>query len=145
VTHHPSERADALTAKAALHALKDARVVDALCALWAKGRDAQLGSIIAEQGYAARQPVEIRVLSALQAKQLSVAGESAATIPWLVQAIHDQEATVAGGANAALRSLQDVRAVDALCELAIADPTGGRRCGRDARFPPSRRSIRWCV
>ena len=112
------------TADAALRALKDAVAVDVLCALWAKGRNEQLGRIVAECGYVAGKPVEVRVLSALKANRPEVAGESEAAVKLLVDAEGDRDKEVAKSAKAALRALTNAAAVDALCELAIADPAG---------------------
>lgn len=112
------------TANAALRALKDAAAVDALCVLWTKERDEQLGRIVAECGYVARKPVEVRALSALKANRPEVAGEREAAVKPLVDARSDRDQAVATCANAALRALTDAGAIDALCELAIADPDG---------------------
>lgn len=112
------------TANAALRALKDAAAVDALCALWAKGRNEQLGRIVAECGYVAGKPVELRVLSALKANRPEVAGESDAAVRPLVDAQGHQDQEIAQCAKTALRRLTNAAAIDALCELAIADPAG---------------------
>ncbi|MDD5558363.1 HEAT repeat domain-containing protein [Candidatus Methylomirabilis sp.] len=112
------------TAAAALRALKDAAAVDALCALWSKERDEQLGRIVAECGYVAIKPVELRVLSALKANRPEVAGESEAAVKPLVDAQDDRDQEIAKCAKAALNRLTNAAAVDALCELAIADPAG---------------------
>lgn len=111
-----------LTAEAALRGLRDASAVDTLCARWAQGRDPGLGAIIAERGYVARKPVAVRVLSALQANRLEVAGESAATPQSLVAILQDRDTGLAARAEAALRQLAHVEVIDALCELVIADP-----------------------
>jgi hypothetical protein len=104
--------------------LKDTTAVDVLCGLWAKGRDEQLGRIVAECGYVARKPVEVRVLSALKANRPELAGESAAEVKLLVDAQDDRDHALAKSATIALRRLTNAVAVNALCELAIADPTG---------------------
>ena len=74
------------TAVGALRSLRSQALIDVLCTLWVNGRASELGSLIAEQRYVAAQPVLVRVLSALKAKRLEVAGESAAAIPTLVGA-----------------------------------------------------------
>ncbi len=111
-------------ASAALHSLTDPGAVDALCALWVQGRDREVGRIIAERRYVARQPIEVRVLSALQTNRLEIAGENAATIAPLVAARTDRDPTIAQRATTTLHSLTDPEAIDALCELAIAEPDG---------------------
>lgn len=113
-----------LTADAALRALKDAAAIDILCVLWAKGRDEQLGRIVAERRYVARKPVEVRVLSALKANRPELAGESEAAVRPLMDAENDRDQEIAKCAKAALRMLTNTGAVDALCEFAIADPDG---------------------
>jgi len=105
------------TADAALRVVRDPAVVDRLCAVWAEGRDATLGVIIAACGYVARQPAATRVLSALQANQPEQAGDSADAIPPLVAALADRDVTLRQRADAALRALRVPAAIDRLCAV----------------------------
>ncbi|MBI1792224.1 MAG: hypothetical protein HYR60_32270, partial [Acidobacteria bacterium] len=87
------------------------------CALWAKGRDKALGAIVAEKGYVAAKPAEVRVLSALKAGRPDLAGENAAAIPHLAAALKDRETEIAHAAEAAARVLSRQEAIDAFCAL----------------------------
>lgn len=72
-------------------------------------------------------------------RQLAEAS-TAAAVPHLAWALAQDDPQTSGPADAALRALRDPDARDALCELAIADPTDavGRICV-EARFRPSNR------
>ena len=109
---------------AALRSLTNPEAVDALCAAWAKERDEQLGTIVAECGYVARGPVDVRVLSSLQAGRLGDAGDSAAAIGPLLGVAQDARDPLRPDAEAALQSLTNPEAVDALCAAWAKDRDG---------------------
>lgn len=109
------------TAASALRSLRSQAPIDALCDLWVTGRARELGSIIAEKQYVAAQSVQVRVLSALKAKRLEIAGESATAIPVLVGAFNDDEVGIAQAARAAAGALQNTEAIGAFCSLWAQD------------------------
>jgi hypothetical protein len=116
----------AANAKNALGALGGPAAVDALCRLWAQGRDSQLGAIIARCGYVARAPVGVRVLSALRAGKLQkLADGGAEAVPELVKALEDQDADVAANAKRALENLPGQEMKDRLIDLILEDPSNG--------------------
>ena len=112
-------------AQTGLRSLKAQESVDALCAAWAQGRDKGLRRIVADCGYVAAKPVQVRVLSALVTGRAEIAGESAACVAVLLQALGDRDEQVASRAETALRSLKVQEAVDALC-AAWAESRDGR-------------------
>jgi hypothetical protein len=113
------------TAYNSLSNLKDSYSVNILCALWAKERDAILGTIIEEQAYIATHPVEIRVLSALKAGRPEFAGNSPDSVPVLISLRRDRDSKVSHVCDKALRSLSTQEAVDALCAIWARDRDKG--------------------
>jgi hypothetical protein len=112
----------AASARASLADLKAPAAVDALCTLWREERDQTIGKLVAECGYVAREPVRVRVLSALKAGRPEPVGEGAEQVPHLVDALLDSGTAIADNAEVALRCLQNAGAIDALCDVAISDP-----------------------
>ncbi len=111
-------------ADGALRSLEDQGAVDAMCAQWVGGRDPWLRTLVTECGYVASQPPEVRVLSALQADQLHCACEGPGSLPSLVSALDERDQVLAGRAHVALSTLTAPDAIDTLCEMAIASPSG---------------------
>lgn len=110
-------------AGSALRSLTQQAAVDALCALWAKSRDNQLGDVVRECRYVAERPAEVQLLSALKAG-IRVHAKKPAGVRPLVLALADQDREIAGAARAALCRVSAPDVLDALCELAITDPAG---------------------
>jgi len=102
-------------AAAGLRSLQEQPAIDALCGAWADSREGRLAEIIAESGYVARQPLAIRVLTALLCGSIAPSELSRETVPVLVEAMGDEDERVRAGADAALRSLQGQVAINALC------------------------------
>ncbi len=109
-------------AEATLRALDDQRAVDALCAIWVRGRDEKLGRIIEDRGYVAAQPVEVRVLSALRANKGMSLAEEVPALQSLVEAAQDADVVLAQRAEATLRALSAPELRTALCRLAVSSP-----------------------
>ncbi len=109
-------------AEVVLRSLSESVVIDALCGLWVSGRQNRLGELIASCGYAARQPLGVRVVSCLKAGGVEeLAGlAGAAEVPLLVAALEDPDPTVRANSEAVLRRLSAPAAVDALVELVLA-------------------------
>jgi len=70
-----------------------------------------------------RMPLIGGVLRRSACRKLAQEG-SAACVPHLVEALGSDDVAVRELADAGLRALESQEAIDALCELAIADPTG---------------------
>ena len=112
-------------AESALRSLRNPEAVDALCAAWAKGRDERLGRIVAECRYVARRPVKVRLQSAFKAgKTFRLSAQATGSLPLVIELLADPDSQVAKGAAGSLGKIEDPVAVDALCDLAIADPDG---------------------
>lgn len=109
-------------ADTALRSLAAPAAVEALCALWAGGREPLLGALVSECRYLATQPPAVRVLSALQADRPAGLGEEAANVPPLAAALTDGDETLRTRAEQVLRTLQNPAAIDALCECLLAAP-----------------------
>ena len=105
-----------------LRSLGHPQAVDALCAAWAKGRDATLAKLLSECRYQASTPVELRVLSGLQANRLDeLAREGAEAVPPLVAALAEKDKTLAQRAQ---RVLETLAAAEALVDYALDQPAG---------------------
>lgn len=120
------ESRDAWVRQIANHALADLSenpdCVDALCAVWAKGRESHLGQFIAECRYQATGPVELRVLSGLQAGRLEeLAREGPEAVPALVAALADRDAALRPRAE---QVLQSFASADALVDYALDHAAG---------------------
>lgn len=110
------------SAWSALRLLEDPADIDTLCDLWVKERNEILGAIIAECGYVARWPNEVRVLSALKANRFVLAAEHKSCVSILSSAILDKDPDIAKGSEKILRSFDSPEMIDAVCELAITNP-----------------------
>jgi hypothetical protein len=109
------------TADGALRGLKDQRAVDAICALWVRGRDSRLREILREKRYLAAKPLDVRVLSSLLTGKPATDAEA---VPLLIEALADSDAEVRATAGGALGGLKERDAVDALCRAAVRQPDG---------------------
>ncbi len=110
--------------------------VDTLCAEWVQGRDFELGRIIMEGGYVASAPVEVRLLSALQAGRRPVVDcpdEVASLVPYL----EDTDPRLREGVEAILSGLRGAAVIDATCLASFHDPGGklSRICLEQAYRP----------
>lgn len=112
------------TATAALRELRTPAAVNAFCEVWAAVRNQSLGEIIADCGYIAESPMDLRVLSALQANKGPAVVQNPASLQGLLVATKDKDTVLAKRAEETLRGLRDAKARDALCRLAIREPRG---------------------
>lgn len=119
-----SDRAIESGAERLLRALRRQPAIDALCRAWAEGRDRRLGAIVAECRYVASGPLRVRLLTELNAGVVKAGSLGAEETAVVVEALDDVEGPIRERAGAALRALRRQDAVDALCEAAIADPSG---------------------
>ncbi|MGM0488956.1 MAG: HEAT repeat domain-containing protein [Planctomycetota bacterium] len=107
----------------ALANLKAQPAIDALCALWAKGRQERLGAIVAEQGYIASKPLRVKVLSILKCRK-RLATDRADVARFFVSLLRDRDEVLRTGAEKSLKNASPGPAQDALCEEAIQNPKG---------------------
>ena len=113
----------AARAEAALRTLTSPEAIDALCGLWAEGRDDALGSIIAERGYVARKPADLRILCMLKCGR-DFEPKTEPDLDVLARLLGDPDPSVKPGAASALEKLPSGPLRDALCGLALRDPRG---------------------
>lgn len=127
-----------------LPTLRNQQGIDALCAVWAKGRDKRLGEIIAHCRYIAQKPVELTALTALKCGSPANVDSSDA-VPFFLQLLDDPDEVLRAGAMASLENTSPGPAQDALCEEAIHSPSGpaARLCLRTGKRP--RDHDRLCV
>ena len=111
-----TEREIAHRANQCIAALKSPDAIDYLCEKWASTRDRRLEQIILQGGYIARQPIGVRVLSALKTGNLqTIARDETQIISLLLQACRDSDPKIATEATAMLGKLQNQQTIDALC------------------------------
>ncbi|MBI5572226.1 MAG: WD40 repeat domain-containing protein [Desulfomonile tiedjei] len=129
-------------AQCCLERLKNPDAVDALCSRWATGRSELLERVIRQQGYVARRPPTVRVLSALLCLRTDlISGAGADAVEPLVSAIADRAAPLANRALACLSQLENQEAIDALADMWVIrrTPELGRaieQAGYVASQPP---------
>jgi hypothetical protein len=129
-------------AAAALADLTAQEAIDVLGALWAKGRNRQLGEIIVRRGYIAKQPLQIMILTGLKCGK-RVKLDRADIVPIVLGLLTDADETVR---LAAMRSIEQVAvgvAQDALCNEAIKNPSGpaAQICIRTGKKPSDRERL----
>ena len=89
--------------------------IDAICQAWESQRHPWLANLIRKQGWVAARPVQLRVLSALQAQQLELlSGSNASMTTALIQAAQDPEKKLAQTACSVLAELHKPSAIDVL-------------------------------
>lgn len=110
----------AQSAQKCLLNLRGRHIVDAVCALWAEQRTPRLEQILLQAGYTAREPLAVRVLTLLkqgQSAELVNGGEEIA--PALAAACLDREAAIAAAAQAVVKSLVNLQAQQAACQMVL--------------------------
>lgn len=106
-------------AREGLNSLQNADAIDTLCARWLKERDNQLGQLVVQKGYVARQPAEAQILSALKVGKTDIVVKGGANVvEILVKACSDADTDIAKQAQTSLRQLKNEEAQQALCRLA---------------------------
>lgn len=97
-----------------------AAICDTLASRWAKSRSSTLATLLVREKCVAREPLEIRVLSALKSQQREpVTQVGPEAVPFVAAACLDEDEIVAREARLALREFTDRRAQDAVCRLFI--------------------------
>jgi len=110
-------------ARRALANLEAQPAIDALCGLWAEGRQERLGTILAEQRYVAAAPLKVKALSALKSGR-QVVVDRPDMVPLFVSLLDDADEVVRLGADATLRDVPVGPQREALCTEAIREPAG---------------------
>ena len=101
----------------ALPALTEPQAVAAACEVWAHTRHPDLESLIRRLGWLAQGPPPVTVLTALKLGRTDVIQQGGAELVTpLLNACSDTDPDIANRAQACIASLEDPRAVAALCE-----------------------------
>ncbi|GAB4448809.1 MAG: hypothetical protein Fur0044_44460 [Anaerolineae bacterium] len=125
-------------AAAVLSRLTHPAAIDAVCEMWAGMRHPALAVLIANQGWVATKPPDLKVLTALQAGHLAELAEGRAEmVRPLVQAAADTDPKMAAQAKQILRQLRYPAAQEALCRLVIEqDLPPAREAALEAGYLP---------
>jgi WD40 repeat protein len=110
-------------AEAVLRGLGSGEGVDTLCSAWAESRNSRLRAIIVQGRHVPSGPLPVRILCQLISGH-PPAVEAVETAQVLVDLLKDSDREIAGTANGILRALPPGRGRDALCELALREPSG---------------------
>lgn len=96
--------------------LTNPETIDHLCQCWSKTRNKHLEQAIVRGGYVARQPIELRVLTALKVGQLAVVTHGRAeVVEPLIRIFNDVDQEIAERAIDCASTLQSADAIDYLC------------------------------
>ncbi|RMH77319.1 MAG: WD40 repeat domain-containing protein [Cyanobacteria bacterium J007] len=107
-------------ARQCLFRLQNPEAIDALCKQWAMTRTPFLEQVLLSGSYIARQPLLIRVLSALKVGQMQVVTqEGGEVVEPLLIACRDVDGWIVMQALVALRQLQRPKAREEVCRWAI--------------------------
>ncbi len=107
-------------ALAALHEVHDARVINAICRIWAETRSLDLAGLLNAHQWVASSPSEARVLSALEVERLDMLRQCGANlVPALAQALDDPNPLLAARAQQVLHNLQTQEAREQVCRIVI--------------------------
>jgi WD40 repeat protein/virulence-associated protein VagC len=101
----------------ALGKIRNQQCIDAFCEVWADTRHRDLTNLLVKKGWVASAPVNIRVLSALKAKQLEVLtnGDQEIVEP-LLNAFQDKDTEIANRASEYAISFTNQEAIDYVCQ-----------------------------
>lgn len=104
----------------ALRSVTDQRCIDEICAVWAKTRHRELGSLLEQVGWVAAAPEWLRLLTALKSGQLeTIEPGGAEIVAPLLRACEDTDSTVAAQARLVLQRLPKPEAQEELYRLVI--------------------------
>jgi WD40 repeat protein/HEAT repeat protein len=91
--------------------------IDELCKRWASSRNKRLEQIIRQGSYVARQPVAVRVLTALKFNKIQeISNGEIEVLDSVVKALDDRDMEVVRAANVYAVSLTNRKTIDELCK-----------------------------
>ncbi|HBE48468.1 MAG TPA: hypothetical protein DDW76_06585, partial [Cyanobacteria bacterium UBA11369] len=97
--------------------LKNPDGIDYLCEQWFERRDAELEQVIVQRNYFAKEPINVRIFSALKTgNRQEIANDEADAISLLLKASKDTDSQIATEAIALLGELKNQQAIDAFCQ-----------------------------
>ncbi len=103
-------------ARNTLSRLKEYPAIDVFCSLWERQRNPLLERLLLGRRYVVKQPMELRVLTALKVRKLKeICSDGPEVIDALLNARGDRDEKIAQRAEEALHRLTNPATVDALC------------------------------
>ena len=100
--------------------LTNPEAIDYICQKWVRNRDKLLEQLVCRGKYVARQPIEIRVFTALKIGKLEIIQDGGKeVVEPLLQALNDKDAEIANWASECAISLTNPEAIDYICDLTI--------------------------
>ncbi|NLV40037.1 MAG: hypothetical protein GXY15_02265 [Candidatus Hydrogenedentes bacterium] len=115
---------EARRAAGCLRLLQAQEAVNLLCRRWAETRHPVLGELMEQGNFVADAPPELHFLSALKTGVSTRLAEMPGGVELLAGALSDPDPVVARRADTLLSSLERPENRDALCALAVEDPSG---------------------
>jgi hypothetical protein len=101
----------------ALGKLRNQQFIDAFCQVWTDTRHRDLANFLVKKGWVASAPLDVRVLSALKAKQLQVVTNGGQEIVEpLLNAFQDKDTEIANRASECAISFSNQEAIDYVCQ-----------------------------
>ena len=100
-----------------LSKIRDRQCINAFCQIWADTRHKNLANLLFNKGWVASTPINIRVLSALKAKQLeAIINGGKEIVEPLLNAFQDRDSKIASRASECAISLTNLEAIDYICQ-----------------------------
>ena len=128
----------------ALGRLENQQCIDTFCQVWADTRHQDLTNLLVKKGWIASVPVNIKVLSALKAKQLQVVTDGGREIVEpLLNAFQDKDSEIANRASECATMFDQPEYQELLCRLVIEqDHSIARQVVIKAQYAPREPSQR---
>lgn len=124
--------------------LQSQTVVDAFCQLWSQTRSPLLETALLQASYRAQNPPQVRILTALKNGHLEIAQKASPQgLPFLLEAVQDQDEVIRANARLAMGGLQDQDTRDALCVRVIENnDTLAREIALASNYAPRQPEVR---
>ena len=128
----------------ALSKIRDPQCIDVFCQVWADTRHRDLTNLLVKKGWVASTPVNVRVLSALKAKQLKVITNGGKeVIESLLNAFQDRDSEISNRASECAIMFDRSEHQDLLCQLMIEqDHSIAHQVVTKAQYAPRKPSQR---
>ena len=127
----------------ALCKIKNQQCIDVFCQVWADTRHQDLTNLLVKKSWVASRPVNIRVLSALKAKQLVITDGGQEIVEPLLNAFQDRDSEIANRASECATMFDQPKYQELLCRLVSEqDHPIARQVAIKAQYAPRKPSQR---